>query len=77
LNSLLSILNERLFFNDGQPIEVPLQFCVGTSNELPEDQEELGALWDRFLSLNNPPCLRVVSFKMVQSRLQMALFFQL
>jgi MoxR-like ATPase len=49
LNSLLSILNERLFFNDGQPTTIPLQFAVGASNELPDDREELGALWDRFL----------------------------
>lgn len=48
LNSTLSVLNERLFFNDGQPIHVPLQMAVGASNELPEDREELGALWDRF-----------------------------
>lgn len=49
LNGMLSILNERLFFNDGQPITVPLETMVGASNELPEDREELGALWDRFL----------------------------
>ncbi len=49
LNALLSILNERLFFNNGQPTQVPLQMVVGASNELPEDAEELGALWDRFL----------------------------
>jgi MoxR-like ATPase len=48
LNSLLSVLNERLFFNDGQPVTVPLQMAVGASNELPEDREQLGALWDRF-----------------------------
>jgi len=49
LNALLSILNERLFFNNGKPTQVPLQMVVGASNELPEDAEELGALWDRFL----------------------------
>jgi MoxR-like ATPase len=49
LNSLLTVVNERLFFNDGQPVQVPLQMLVGASNELPEDREELGALWDRFL----------------------------
>ncbi|MBT9132465.1 MAG: ATPase RavA [Syntrophomonadaceae bacterium] len=49
LNSLLGILNERLFFNNGTPTQVPLQSVVGASNELPEDREELGALWDRFL----------------------------
>lgn len=49
LNSLLTVLNERLFFNDGQPVSIPLQLAVGASNELPEDREELGALFDRFL----------------------------
>lgn len=49
LNSMLSVLNERLFFNNGNPVQVPLEFAVGASNELPEDREELGALWDRFL----------------------------
>lgn len=49
LNTLLPVVNERLFFNDGAPVQVPLQMLVGASNELPEDREELGALWDRFL----------------------------
>lgn len=49
LNSMLSVLNERLFFNNGAPVTVPLKMAVGASNELPEDREELGALWDRFL----------------------------
>jgi len=49
LNTLLSALNERIFHNDGQPMQLPLQMVVGASNELPEDREELGALWDRFM----------------------------
>ena len=49
LNSLLGVMNERVFHNDGQPTSIPLQIMVGASNELPEDREELGALWDRFL----------------------------
>lgn len=49
LNTMLSVLNERVFFNDGSPMNVPLEMAVGASNELPEDREELGALWDRFL----------------------------
>lgn len=49
LNNLLSILNERLFFNNGTPTQVPLETVIGASNELPEDREELGALWDRFM----------------------------
>jgi len=49
LNNMLSILNERLFFNNGTPTQVPLETVIGASNELPEDREELGALWDRFM----------------------------
>ena len=51
LNTLLPILNERVYFDDsgtGKPI--PLQLLVGLSNELPEGgtDGELSALWDRF-----------------------------
>lgn len=49
LNTLLPIMNERTFFQDGQAIEVPLLMLIGASNELPTDKEELSALWDRFL----------------------------
>ena len=47
LNSMLQIINERVYSNDGiQP--VPLITMVGASNELP-DGAELEALFDRFL----------------------------
>jgi len=49
LNSLLGVMNERQFDNDGQSLTCPLQFMVGASNEMPEDKMELGALWDRFM----------------------------
>lgn len=48
LNALLSILNERVFFNDGKRVPCPLISAVGCSNELPEGAE-LEALFDRFL----------------------------
>mmetsp|Transcript_14974 Transcript_14974/g.45194 ORF Transcript_14974/g.45194 Transcript_14974/m.45194 type:complete len:585 (-) Transcript_14974:822-2576(-) len=48
LNTLLTILNERLFDNGTERITVPLICLVGASNELPES-EELDALYDRFL----------------------------
>ena len=48
LNMLLPGLNEHLFEQDGAMVRIPLQMAVGASNELPEDREELGALWDRF-----------------------------
>ncbi|MBN6188093.1 AAA family ATPase [Aneurinibacillus sp. BA2021] len=49
LNALLSILNERLFFNGREKQEVPLMFLMAASNELPEENEQLTALYDRFL----------------------------
>lgn len=49
LNSLLTLINERLFYNDGQPIEAPLMSVIGASNEYPEEGEGLEALFDRFL----------------------------
>lgn len=49
LNALLTILNERIFHNGNQPQRVPLRSLIAASNELPTGQEELGALYDRFL----------------------------
>jgi MoxR-like ATPase len=48
LNSLLSILNERLFDQGNQRITTPLISLIAASNELPST-EELNALFDRFL----------------------------
>jgi len=49
LNALLSILNERVFFNGSEKEQVPLQFLIAASNEIPEEDEQLHALYDRFL----------------------------
>lgn len=48
LNALLSILNERKFYNGSEPQNVPLISAIGATNALPED-DELAALFDRFL----------------------------
>jgi len=48
LNTLLTIANERVFHNGGQPVSCPLVTLFAASNELPEGQE-LEALFDRFL----------------------------
>lgn len=48
LNSLLTLLNEREFDNGTHRDKTPLIAVIGASNELP-DNEELDALFDRFL----------------------------
>jgi MoxR-like ATPase len=47
LNALLSIMNERLFYNAGRSAKIPVSMVFGASNEPPPDQE-LSALYDRF-----------------------------
>lgn len=47
-NSLLSIANERIFHNgDAGAIQVPLRTIFCASNEVPENENELAAIWDR------------------------------
>jgi len=48
-NALLTALNERLYRNGSQEMELPLKVFIGASNELPEDDETAAAFWDRFL----------------------------
>lgn len=48
LNALLSILNERVFFDGYTEIVVPLWSLFSATNEVPEDPE-LEALYDRIL----------------------------
>ena len=48
LNALLSILNERVFFDDGKAIPLDLFCVVGASNEIPEEGDKLEAFMDRF-----------------------------
>jgi MoxR-like ATPase len=48
LNALLTVLNERVFYNGGRPETVPLLFSIGATNETPNDPS-LAALYDRFL----------------------------
>lgn len=48
LNTLLTILNEHEYDNDGVRIKCPLRMAGAASNEWPA-ADELGALFDRFL----------------------------
>ncbi|MCA9491137.1 MAG: AAA family ATPase [Myxococcales bacterium] len=49
LNSLLTLVNERRFHHGRHRDEVPLIGLVGASNELPDPEGGLEALFDRFL----------------------------
>src|SRR5471030_955718 len=48
LNILLTIINEKKFYQDGVPEPVPLRVLFAATNEVPE-QGELSALKDRFV----------------------------
>ena len=48
LNILLTIINEKKFYQDGAPEPVPLKILFAATNEVPE-QGELAALKDRFV----------------------------
>src|SRR6184192_502265 len=47
LNSLLTIINEKKFYQDGVPVPVRLKILFAATNEIPE-HAELAALKDRF-----------------------------
>src|SRR5439155_2876566 len=49
LNTLLAILNERVFRRGHTVMRCPLRICVGASNALPTD-DSLAAFADRFLA---------------------------
>ncbi len=48
-NTLLTIINEKIFRNGSNEIKVPLIGLIAASNELPTPNMGLEALWDRFI----------------------------
>jgi MoxR-like ATPase len=52
LNSILSIMQERVLYDGYNEIKVPLWTLMGASNRVPEEPE-LEALYDRFLFRHN------------------------
>jgi len=56
LNNLLTIINEHIFKNGNERINVPLKSLISASNEVPAENQGLDALYDRFiLRLLVPP----------------------
>lgn len=68
-NTLLTVINEHIFYNGGQSIHTPMKVLIAASNELPPKDEGLEALWDRFLVRMVSNCIEnnTLFFKMLKS----------
>ncbi len=67
LNTLLTIINERKFYQDGEPVPVELKMLFAATNEIPEF-EELGALRDRFILKVESKSVRDTGFEALVSK---------
>lgn len=66
LNNLLTIVNEHLFKNGHESIQVPLKALIAASNEIPLENQGLEALYDRFiLRLFVPPIQEERNFELL------------
>ena len=64
LNTLLTIINEKLFRNGTEVENTPLKALIAASNETPPPDQGLEALYDRFLvRLNVPPMAETGNFE--------------
>ena len=64
LNTLLTIINEKLFRNGTDVETAPLKALIAASNETPPPMQGLEALYDRFLvRLNVPPMAQTGNFE--------------
>lgn len=74
LNTLLTIINERKFYQDGQPELIDLVMLFAATNEIPEF-DELAALRDRFVLKIESQSVRDAAFEgLVEKGLRNELF---
>lgn len=57
-NSLLTVLNERIYKNGKTTIRLPMKLLVAASNEIPAAGSGLEALWDRFVVRSISECVK-------------------
>lgn len=70
LNSLLTIMNEKIYMNGKERINVPLNSIIGASNEFPETTE-LAPFYDRFLfKINVNPLDKINKAKLLMLDLE-------
>ena len=70
LNSLLTIMNEKIYMNGKERIDVPLNSIIGASNEFPETTE-LAPFYDRFLfKINVNPLDKINKAKLLMMDLK-------
>lgn len=68
LNTLLTIINEKIYKNGNSVENVPLKVLISASNETPPHNQGLEALYDRFLTrLYVPPTSDRKNFEMLLS----------
>jgi len=66
LNTLLTIINEKIYKNGTEIKKVPLKVLISASNETPPKGQGLEALYDRFLTrLHVPPTNERSSFELL------------
>lgn len=69
-NSLLTVINEKIYRNGNLTIHLPMKALIAASNELPQEDEGLEALWDRFLVRAVSNCItnEKIFYKMLRQK---------
>ncbi|MEZ8035792.1 AAA family ATPase [Vibrio crassostreae] len=66
LNTLLTLINEHVFKNGSEIIKAPIRSVIGASNEVPQENQGLDALYDRFITrLMVPPIVLEDNFNLL------------